>query len=337
MKNKIILILALLISINIYAKPIKFKKKEFVRERTFFWSQLKYSEIQINNSKFNYSDCNPLLRLLNKINKKYSNQYENILLIKKNDFMNIINKIKEVKSAYNILNIAESNEDSVAIVDSTIKYDDAIADIAKNITSILKENPKIEKAYCNDEIMAPFFVKTPAELANECLDKIAEFAKIGDIPNIKNCFEEAIKILKQDENYLENSIEISAKYAKYLVSIKEYKGAKNLLNNALEIKTDGYYKIDLHLELANIANIEKKYSVAESQYKLSEKLIKQYLGKDSDEMLSLYEKYLEFYKKMNNKEKVYFYKNILKDFYPEKFPEFFEQPEEDIEEDFLEE
>ena len=46
-------------------------------------------------------------------------------------------------------------------------------------------------------------------------------------------------------------------------------------------------------------------------------------------MLSLYEKYIEFYKKMNNKEKVFFYKNILKDFYPEKFPEFFEQPEDE--------
>ena len=327
--NKIILILALLISINIYAKPIRFKKKEFKKERTYFWSQLKYVEIKIKKNRFTRADLLPLSVFITRINKTVKNNKEDILLVSNEWFYKIIVNIKNTKIKYNLLNTAQLNKNKELIPKYKNQYKNSIANIAKNINAILKENPKIENAYCNDEIMAPFFMKNPAELANEYLEKIAEFAKIGDIPNIKNCFEEAIKILKKDENYLENSVEISVKYAKYLVSIKEYKDAKKLLNNDLEIKTDGYYKIYVHLELANIANIEKKYRVVESQYKLSEKLIKQYLGIDSDEMLSLYEKYIEFYKKMNNKEKVFFYKNILKDFYPEKFPEFFEQPEDE--------
>ena len=120
--NKIILILALLISINLYAKPVKFKAKEFKKERIDFWSQLKYVEIQIKKNEFTRADLLPLSMFIIEINKKVTNDKKNVLLITDGWFNKIIINIKNIRGFYNLLNTAQLNNRKELITKYQAEY-----------------------------------------------------------------------------------------------------------------------------------------------------------------------------------------------------------------------
>ena len=306
-------------------KTVNFETEDFKKVRVAFWTQLKLIKNKINDKKFTDEECLGLTFFFDMYLNKYKNRELEVLLISKENLNRLQGSIKvdDIIIATDINGNIKSNKKEIEMRKSIF---------AEYIGLYLEKNPKIERMYCNDKLMRATFKASSEDITLALLDEAAQFAKNKDFKKAKITYQKAIDILLGDSYILKELFtEVYSKYIDMYITSDNHNLAIVVCNEALKNmknkEFEGYYKIAIFNRVAYIANKRKDYKKLEIQYHILEKLIAEFLGDDSDEMIALWDKFLSLYKTLNNEKKALIYKKKLYRFIPNRFPELAEKPD----------